>query len=165
MDTLKHYIQLCWFRNNPLALTRSVVLFKQNLIFSYVFQYLMQANMTDDPIESFFEVTIEMLLNLTFIGILLFFNKTLYGFIQVATAVLICNNVISLFIIPVLVWLTVSEDSLSYYVLILLIVWDYALISYIIRQTVKINLPASLSISFLYFIVVYFGAFALGQLI
>lgn len=165
MDTLKHYLQLCWFRNNPLALTRSTQLFKQSLIFSYILQYLMQANMTDDPIESFYEVTIETLLNLAFIGILLFFNKTLYGFIQVATAVLICNNVISVFIIPVLVWLTVSDDALSYYTLALLVIWDYALISYIIRQVLKINIPAGVAIAFLYFVCVYFGAFVLGQII
>lgn len=125
----------------------------------------MQANMTDDPIESFYEVTIETFLTLLFIGIMLFFNKTLYAYIQVTTAILVCANVISLFIVPVAVWLTVSEDALSYYVLSLLLLWDYALVTYIVKQTLDINLPASVAIAFLYFTVTYFGAFALGQMI
>jgi len=165
MDTLKQYLQLCWFRNNPLELKRSASLFKQNLLFSYIVEYFMQANMTDDPIEAFYEVTIETFLTLFFFAVLLFFNKTLYAYLQVTTAILVCANVVSVFIVPVAVWLTVSEDALSYYVLSLLLIWDYALVTYIIRQTLRINLLASLSISFLYFTVTYFGAFALGQLI
>lgn len=125
----------------------------------------MQANMTDDPLESFYEVTFETLLTLLFVGIMLFFNKTLYAYLQVTTAILVCANVVSLFILPVAVWLTVSEDALSYYVLSLLLVWDYALVTYIVRQTLSINLAASLVISILYFTVTYFGAFALGQLV
>jgi hypothetical protein len=165
MDTLKQYIELCWFRHNPLELKRSASLFKQNLLFSFILEYLMQANMTDDPIESFYEVTIETLLTLLFIGIMLFFNKTLYAYIQVSTAILICANVVSLFIVPVAVWLTVTEDALSYYILSLLLLWDFALVAYIIRQTLSINLSASIAIAFLYFTITYFGAFALGQMI
>lgn len=121
--------------------------------------------MTDDPIESFYEVTIETLLTLLFIGIILFFNKTLYAYIQVSTAILVCANVVSLFIVPVAVWLTVTEDALSYYILSLLLLWDYALVTYIVRQTLSVNLPASIAITFLYFTITYFGAFALGQML
>ncbi|NOT10656.1 MAG: hypothetical protein HOP23_02290 [Methylococcaceae bacterium] len=165
MDTLKQYIQLCWFRNNPLELKRSASLFKKNLLFSFIIEYLMQANMTDDPLESFYEVTFETLLTLFFIGVILFFNKTLYAYIQVSTAILVCANVVSLFIVPVAVWLTVSEDALSYYVLSLLVIWDYALVTYIFKQTLNINLPASIALALLYFTLTYFGAFALGQMI
>jgi putative effector of murein hydrolase LrgA (UPF0299 family) len=100
-----------------------------------------------------------------FIGIMLFFNKTLYAYIQVATAILVCANTVSLFIVPVAVWLTVSEDALSYYVLSLLLFWDFTLVTYIIRQTLNIDIPASIAISFVYFTATYFGAFALGQMI
>ena len=121
--------------------------------------------MTDDPIESFYEVTFETLLTLLFIGVILFFNKTLYAYIQVSTAILVCANVVSLFIIPVAVWLTVSEDALSYYVLSLLLMWDYALVTYIVQKTLNINIPASIALVFLYFILTYFGAFTLGQMV
>lgn len=125
----------------------------------------MQANMTDDPIESFTEVSLETFLTLLFIGIMLFFNRTLYAYVQVTTAIIFCANIIGLFVVPVLIWLTVSEDPLSYYFLSLLLFWDYAVVTYIIKQVLSINLFASLVLALFYFIATYFGAFALGQLL
>lgn len=139
--------------------------FKQNLLFYFVVEYFMQANMTDDPFESFTEVSIETLLTLMFIGFILHLNKSLYAYIQVTTAILVCANIVSLFVIPVLIWLTVSEDLLSYYTLGLLFIWEFTLIAYIFRKVLSINLPASLAISVLYFTVAYLGAFAIGQLL
>lgn len=165
MDALKKYLPLCWLRNNPLDLPRSVDFFKQNLLFYFVVEYFMQANMTDDPLESFTEVSIETLLTLIFIGVMLFFNRTLYAYVQVTTAIIFCANIIGLFVIPVLIWLTVSEDPLSYYFLAMLLFWDYAVVTHIIRQVLSINLLASLVLSLFYFIATYFGAFALGQLL
>jgi hypothetical protein len=165
VDLIKQYLPLCWFKHNPLELTRSTSFFRQNLIFYYLVEYFMQANMTDDPIESFFEVSFETLLTLSFIGVLLFFNKTLYAFIQVSTALILCANVVSLFIVPVMIWLTVSDDPLSYYITFSLILWDYALVTYIIKKVVDINILASMALSFLYFVTTYFGAFGLGQII
>ncbi|MGZ8157402.1 MAG: hypothetical protein ACXWT1_01370 [Methylobacter sp.] len=165
MDVLKQYLPLCWLRNNPLELPRSIDFFKQNLVFYFVAEYLMQANMTDDPIESFTEVSIETLLTLIFIGVMLFINKTLYAYIQVTTAIIFCANLIGLFVIPVLIWLTITEEPLSYYFLSLLLFWDYAVVTHIIRQVLSINILASAVLALVYFIVTYFGAFALGQLL
>lgn len=165
MDVLKQYLPLCWLKNNPLALPRSVDFFKQNLLFYFVIEYFMQTNMTDDPVESFTEVSIQTLLTLIFIGIMLFFNRTLYAYVQVTTAIVFCSNVVALFVIPVLIWLTVNEDPLSYYFLTLLLFWDYALVTYIIRQVLSVNLLAGSMLSLFYFTVTYLGAFALGQVV
>lgn len=139
--------------------------FKQNLLFYFIVEYFMQANMTDDPFESFTEVTIETLLTLIFIGLILYLNKTLYAYIQVTTAILVCANIVSLFVIPVLIWLTVSEDILSYYSLGLLFLWEFTLIAYIFRKILSVNLAASLVLSVLYFTLTYLGAFAIGQVL
>ncbi len=165
MDVLKQYLPLCWLKNNPLTLPRSVDFFKQNLLFYFVIEYFMQTNMTDDPVESFTEVSIQTLLTLIFIGIMLFFNRTLYAYVQVTTAIVFCSNVVALFVIPVLIWLTVNEDPLSYYFLTLLLFWDYALVTYIIRQVLSVNLLAGSMLSLFYFTVTYLGAFALGQVV
>jgi len=125
----------------------------------------MQANMTDDPFESFIEVSIETLLTLMFIGFILHLNKTLYAFIQVTTAILVCANIVSLFVIPVLIWLTVSEDILSYYSLGLLFIWEFTVVAYIFRKIMAINIAASLVLSVIYFTVTYLGAFAIGQVL
>jgi hypothetical protein len=164
VDIIRQYLPLCWFRHNPLELTRSAGFFRQNLIFYFLIQYFLQANMTDDPFESFYEVTIETGLTLLFIGLMMFFNKTLYGFLQVTTAMMLCANVVALFIIPVIIWVTVSEDPLSYYLLFALIFWDFALVTYIFKKVIEVNILASIILALLYFVTTYLGAFGLGQL-
>jgi hypothetical protein len=165
IEIIRQYLPLCWFRHNPLELTRSMSFFKQNLLFYFIVEYFMQANMTDDPFESFTEVSIQTLLTLMSIGFILHINKTLYAYIQVTTAILVCANVVSLFVIPVLIWLTVNEDLLSYYSLGLLLIWEFTVIAYIFRKIMSINVAASLALSVLYFTVTYLGAFAIGQVL
>jgi len=165
IEILRQYLPLCWFKHNPLELTRSMSFFQENLLFYFIVEYFMQANMTDDPFESFTEVSIEVLLTLLFIGFILYLNKTLYAYIQVTTAILVCANVVSLFVIPILIWLTVTEDLLSYYSLGLLFIWEFTLIAYIFRKVMSINVAASLALSVFYFTVAYLGAFAIGQML
>ena len=165
LTIIRQYLPLCWFKHNPLELTRSMSFFKQNLLFYFIIEYFMQANMTDDPFESFTEVTIQTLLTLMFIGLILRLNKTLYAYIQVTTAILVCANIVSLFVIPVLIWLTISENILSYYSLGLLSIWEFTVMAYIFRKILSINPAASLVLSVLYFTVTYLGAFAIGQVL
>lgn len=165
IEILRQYLPLCWFKNNPLELIRSMVFFQENLIFYFVVEYFMQTNMTDDPFESLTEVSIQIVLTLLFIGFILQINKTLYAYIQVTSAILFCANIISLFVIPVLIWLTVSEVLLSYYNLALLFIWEFSILAYIFRKVIAINLAASLALTVLYFIITYLGAFAIGQVI
>ncbi len=164
-ELLTQYLPLCWFKQDPLKLTRSMSFFKTNLLIYFIVEYITQANMTDDPFESFVEVSIQILLTLFFIGFVLHLNKTLYAYIQVTSSILVCANIISIFVIPVLVWLTVDENILSYYSLSLLFVWEFTVISYILRKALTINSTAGLALSVVYFSITYLGAFALGQLV
>ncbi|WP_411725985.1 hypothetical protein [Methyloglobulus sp.] len=163
MDNLREYLALCWLNHDPLELPRSVSLFRKNLAIYFVIGYLLQANLIDDPFESFYEISLQIVFMLAFIGIMLFLNKTLYVYVQVATAFMFSANIISLFVVPVMVWLTVTEDLYSYYLFFLLLAWYYAIVSYIIKFTLDINFPASLVLSLFYFIATYLGAFVLGQ--
>ena len=165
IDILKQYLPLCWFKQNPLELTRSISFFKQNLLFYFIVEYFMQTNMTDDPFESFTEVTIQIFLTLMFISFILRINKMLYAFIEVTSSILVCANTVSFFIIPVLIWLTVNEDILSYYCLALLLIWEFIVMAYIFKKTLGINSAASLALSALYYIITYLGAFSLGQIL
>jgi len=165
IEIVRQFIPLCWLKHNPLELTRSTAFLKQNLLFFYVVEFFIQTNMTDDPFESFLEVSFETAFTLVFIGLVLHLNKTLYAFVQTTTAVLLCSNIVSLFIIPVLVWLTLNQYLLSYYVLALLFIWELALIAYIFRKALSINLSASIALSAVYFIIVYIGAFSIGQML
>lgn len=165
MDILREYLALCWLSNDPLELPRSESLFKKNLVLYFIIGYLLQANMIDDPVESFYEIVIQVLSMLLFIGVMLSLNKTLYAYVQVTTAFMVSANIISVFVVPAMVWLTVSEDAYSYYVLFLFLAWYYAIVAYIIKCTLVINVPASMVLALFYFIATFVGAFALGQML
>lgn len=164
LDTIKHYFRLYWFDANPSDLIESVDFLKLNVVVFGVVQYFLQTNMTDDPFESFFEVIFELLLTFLFVAVMLFFDKMMHIYVQVTTAILFCTNLLSVFVVPVMVWLTVTEDPLSYYVMSILVLWFYALITHVIKVSLAIDLLASLALSLLYFIVVYLGSIGLGQL-
>ena len=164
MNTFKLYLPLIWLKCNPLDLPKSVKFFKQNFWFYFIVELFIQANMID-PSEAFFEVVVETLLTFGFVWLILFLNKTLHLYVPIITAVLFCENVVAFFGVPVVIWLTVSEDLISYYLFGLLMLWDYVLITYIIKKVLSINTAASLTISFFYFMMTYVGAYGLTLLL
>lgn len=164
MDTIKHYLPLCWFDVNPLDLPESEGFLKFNIAFYGIVQYFLQTNMTDDPLESFVEVLAELVLTLIFIAVMLLFDGKLKIYTQITTAIFFCTNALSLFVIPAMVWLTVTDAALSYYVTSIIVLWFFALITYIFKLALTINTVASLALASLYFIVVYLGAIGLGQI-
>jgi len=164
MDFIKEYLPLCCFKLNPLDLPRSFNFLKYNLLFHFVVAYFLQANLTDDPVESFYEVAFESVLTLALIAILLALNKILFAYVQVATAFLFVSNVVLASIIPVLIWMTLTGDYLSLYVLGLQLFWEFLLTAYILRRILLINWPASVVMVLFYFAVTYFGAYGLGVL-
>lgn len=164
MHNIKLYLPLCWLKTNPLDLPRSVKFLEQNLWFYFIVELFIQANMID-PSEAFFEVVLETSLTLVFVWTLLLVNRTTDLFVQIASAVLFCENIIAIFGVPVVVWLTVSEDILSYYLFGLLVLWDFVLISYIIKKVLSINIAASMTISFFYFVATYLGAYSMTLLL
>lgn len=165
MDILREYLALCWLNNDPLELPRSESLFRKSLFIYFVVGYLLQANMIDDPLESLYEISFQIAFMLGFIAFMLALNKTMYVYVQVTTAFIFSANVVSIFVVPVMVWLTVSEDMFSYYLLFALLAWYFAIVTYIVKHTLIINLPASMVLALFYFIVTYLGAFALGQVL
>jgi hypothetical protein len=165
MEILREYLELCWFSNDPLELPRSVSLFKKNFVIYFIIGYLMLTNMIDDPIEAFYEIVLQMVIMFGFIGFMLFLNKTLYVYVQIMTAFMLSANVISIFLIPVMVWLTVSEDLYSYYLFFTLLTWYYAIVAYIFKLSLVINVPASMVLALFYFIATFLSAFALGQVL
>lgn len=164
MNTFRQYLPLCWFGENPLDLPRSLPFFKQNLTFYFILELFIQVNMIEYH-EALFEVIIETVLTLTFAGIILILNKSSHSYIQVASAIIFCENVVAIFVVPVMVWLTITEHELSYLMMFLLTVWDFALVAFIVKKVLGINVAAGCVVSFFYFIVTYGGAYGTTILI
>lgn len=164
MEILKQYLPLCWFTNNPLELPRSISFFRKNILFYVLIELFIQINITD-PIEAIAEVGIETTLTLTFVAVILLFKKALAGYIPAATSFLICENVFAAFCLPIVIWLTTTDDLLSYILFFGLILWDIAMITYLIRRILSCHLVSAFLLSILYFICTYGGAFTIMMII
>ena len=162
MDIIKQYLALCWLDVSPLELPRSTRFFKNNLIFSLTIFFFIQFNMTDE-IESFSEVILETLLNLGFIALTLILNRNMHSYIQVCSAILFCENMVAIFIIPIMFWATVAEDWLSYGMLGLMIFWNWIMVGVIFKRVLNINSLAGLIMSLFYFIFSFGGGFAINS--
>ena len=164
MSTFSSYLPLSWLKVNPLDLPKSTKFLKQNFWFYFIVELFIQANMID-PSEAFFEVVVETTLTFSFVWLILMLNKTTHLYVQIITAVLFCENVVAFFGVPIVIWLTVSESEVSYFFMGLLILWDFVLITYIIQKVLAINIAASLTLSFFYFMMTYAGAYGLTLLL
>ena len=164
MDLIKQYLALCWFTVSPLELPRSATFFKNNLAFSLVMFFFIQFNMTDE-IESITEVILETLLNIGFIAFTLSLNKNMHAFIQVSSAILFCENVASIFILPIMFWATVAEDWLSYGVLGMVILWNWIMVAVIFKKVINITTVAGLIMSLFYFLFSFGGGFAINSVL
>jgi hypothetical protein len=111
--------------------------------------------------EALVEVIADTAFTLLFVVIVLSLNQTMHNYIQAATAVLFCENIVSIFAVPVIAWLTVTHDWPSYVVLIGLVAWDFALITYIMKKVLAIDVLASVVVAFLYFMLTYGAAYGL----
>jgi len=162
MDIIKQYLNLCWFSVSPLELPRSTLFFKINLIVSLALFFFIQFNMTDE-IESISEVILETLLNLGFIALALWLNKNMHAYIQVGSAIMFCENVMAGLLIPVMFWVTVAEDWLSYGVLLTGMFWNWLMVGVIFKHALNITLLAGLVMSLFYIIFSFGGGFALNS--
>lgn len=164
MDTFKKYLQVCWFGQNPLDLPRSIKFFRYNLWFYFLLELFIQFNVVSFY-EAVFEVVLETLLTLSFAAVILYFNKTFHAYVQVSCSILFCENIVAVFVVPAVVWLTASNDLISYLLVFLLVFWDYALITFIVKKVLGINTTAGAAVSLVYFFFTYGGAYGATVLI
>lgn len=159
MEILKEYLPLCFFKKKVYQVPRSISFFRKNLLFYVVLAYFIQANLLDDPIEAFFEVLLETTVTIFFISVMLLMIGGLHTFIQVTTVFLFCENFISFIGLPVVVWLTLTDDPFSYYLLFALLFWSICIIANVIRQVLNITRGAGMVMSITYFFITYVVVF------
>ncbi len=164
MNIFRQYLPLSWFGENPLDLPHSFSFFKQNLWFYFILELFIQINMIEDY-EAIFEVTLETALTLVFSWIVLFLNRSTHNYIQITSAILFCENIVAVFVVPVMIWLTITDHELSYILMFILIIWDYALITYIFKKVLGINTAAGCVMATFYFLSTYGGAYGLTLLL
>lgn len=161
MEQLKEYISLCWFKGDFDEMPESMSLFRNALIFYTVVAVFLQINAIGGFIEAFILVGFEIVLTFMFVSILLYFAKAMDQFWRVQTLYFICQDFILIFSVPLLIWVTITENAWAYYTLAIVVVWAIAVFAYINNQIINSGSFVSTMLSLAYFVTVYGGGFLL----
>lgn len=161
MEQIKEYISLCWLQGDLDEMSESIPIFRNALIFYAVVAVFLQINAIGGFIEAFILVGFEIVLTFIFILALLYFTKAMDQFWRVLTAYFICQDFILIFSVPLLIWVTISENAWAYYTLALVMLWAVAAFAYINNQIITSGSFVSTMLSLAYFVTVYGGGFLL----
>ena len=164
MEILNQYLNLCRFKGTLIDQKSSIPFFQITLIINIVAGYFLEANITDF-LDAFIQVALQTIMVFLLVIILLFYIKSLNLFIQVVTAFLMCENVLYIIGVPLMVWVTMTDELVVYFLLGIVLIWGVLIIAYIIRQLLFFNKGTCLFLSLAYYLLVYVGAFALGSII
>jgi len=160
----RDYIQMCWFKGYPEDLPTNRKFLWTNLGVYMLLGLFIQANITD-PIEAFIQIFVEIFITLSFLGILLIKEGSMFHFERFVTAVLVCENFVYLLALPLAFWFIFSKGTVdSIYPIYMggvLILWSIAIISYLFKGLFDFSWINSYLLSIAYFVCTYFGSLAL----
>lgn len=161
---LKEYLQLCWLKGYPEDLPTNRKFLWNNLIIYLLLGLFIQANISD-PAEAFIQIFIEVFITLIFMGVLLIKDGSTYNFERFLTAILVCENFVYVLALPLAFWFIFAKggeyDHYPVYLGAVLIIWSVVIITYLLKGLFDFNWNTSATLSVVYFILTYFGSFAL----
>ena len=163
MTTFKQYLPLCWLGVSPLDLSSSKPFFKHNLIFFCVIAFFIQFNVSDD-IDAIVEVLVEAVLTLVFMAGLLFLNHSYNRFMPLTTALLFCENIAGVVLVPILFWISLSGTAASFVGLSVFLLWFLVLLSYFFKAVVAVNSAAATLVALCFLGFAYGGSYAVFNL-
>jgi len=159
--SLKHYVLMCLFVSGPDRLPSSL----HSILFS-LFCYLIIGFSLVDEHRSYATIVTQIAIELALLSLLIYtalkWKKLLSRLYQSFSALLGVNMVISAISIPIYELLTqdINNDTeLSRSVLnatLVLVIWNLAIMSLILKRTLNINTAFAAMISFNYFVVYQF---------
>jgi hypothetical protein len=168
MQLLKEYLALCFFKNNPLDLYPSPQFIWKNLLFYLGIGILVEANISD-VVDGTIEIVVEAIITALLIFTLLVFTKKLNLFIQLLTALIVCENFI-LFLGVITEILDVFAQQTQYAAVTIVIgielaVWFIAIVSYLLRQMFSFKTIKSVSLATFYCVFTVVGAFLFTEML
>jgi hypothetical protein len=165
---LKEYMQLCWLKGYPDDLPTDRKFLWTNLGLYFLLGLFIQTNISG-PIEAFMQIIVEIVVTILFMAALLYKDGSTYNFERFLTAILVCENFVYIFALPLAFWFIFAKgsDTAFYpvYVGVALMLWSIAIISHLLMGLFGYRWRMSTALSVLYFLLTYFGSYVLLLLI
>jgi hypothetical protein len=168
MPLLKEYLQLCWFKNNPIDLHPSRPFLWQSIVFYLVSGIIVEANISD-PADATLEVAMRAIVALLLLSTQIIVTRKSAVFYQLLTAVFICENFMMTLGIGVEIYDAYVQgtpyEQYPLYLGVLLIVWYLAVISYVFKRMFSFHTGNCIGLALAYFSLTYGGPFLVMEVI
>jgi hypothetical protein len=168
MTLLKQYLLLCFFKNEPTDLepSRSFIL---RCVAFYLVSGIIIEGLISDPVSATIEVSLRTVIAFSLLAILAAIKKKWFVFVQLLTAIFICENFIITLGISTEILDGVMESTnyaaFPFFLGILLLVWYLAIVAYIFRRVFSFTKLHSAGLSFVYFCSTYGVPFLVMELL
>lgn len=158
LNSLKHYVYMCILLSSPERLPQNLNVFVLTLL-----SYFLIGLFLVDAQRSYAVICAEILLELSMLGMIAYlglrWKKNLSRLLQTSSA-LVGITMITTAVSLLLNWLLRSNqndsDSLLIYVSVIILVWNLAVLSLILKRALEISTHLSAMISFNYFVLYQF---------
>ena len=148
------FFDICLFRKGPQDVPVSKWLLRF-LVIAYIAVSFVLSLMTVNTGDALLHATVEVTLIVAFSwGVLLIARRTA-RFLQTACALLATDAVISFFAIPAMATLAGQGAGLAFLVIILLMLWHWAVSGYIFSKALQQPVSFGLGVAFLYILTSY----------
>jgi hypothetical protein len=146
--------EICLLKKAPQDLPYSVNLLKILVVINIFVNFLL-ANISLNWTDAIISAVAGVLLLTGFSWICLFFNHRQARFCQTTCALLGTDALISLFNLPVIATIMLTQSALAFLVMLGLIIWYWVITGHIMRNALEQSFIFSLGLTLLYLLISY----------
>jgi len=153
-ELLKIFFDICLFKKGPedIPVSMSLLYF---LLPIYACTSFLILILNTDVTNAILQIGIEIVLILSFCRIILYLAKKTERYVQTACAIVATDSIISFFAIPVMGSLLVEGSALSFFSIVLLMLWQWNISGFIFAKALSQTFTFGLGVSFVYILVSY----------
>lgn len=155
LEIIKRLFDICLFKQGPQDLPYSALLLKLLLIADLSIGFLL-LSIEKDALGALLQASTSVALVLAASGLTVYFGNKPQRFNQMASAMVGVDAIISFFGLPAMATMMTGYNALlAFAVMVMLMIWQWAITGHIIKHTLEQPLAFGLGLAFLYSVASY----------
>lgn len=141
---------ICLLKKGPQDIPHSLLLFRLSMLGYAIISFLL-IQISVDGFNALLQVGVELLIIISFTGLVLFITNKRKRFLQTACALFGADALISVLAMPVIATLTIDNSNvLASFTMLALMIWSWLVITHIIRHAINKSFSFAAGLVFLY---------------
>lgn len=152
---LRLLFNICLLRKGPQDIPHSQNILRLTILGYAAVSYLI-LQISADSLSALLQVATEIIITISFVGLLLSMVNKPYRLVQTASTLLGTDALISAFAMPIIATLSLdSNNILAFFAMLALMIWHWIITTHIIRHAIDKAFSFALGITFLYLLIAF----------